>query len=93
MLAAGTGEFLANPPVVIKNYQPAASAFRHRGWLLWVSGLGAESCPRIANNVGIATASCSVDTLKTLQIVRLRRRARTVRTEQLRLASSCRKKQ
>ena len=24
MLAAGTGEFLANPPVVIKNYQPAA---------------------------------------------------------------------
>ena len=23
MLAAGTGEFLANPPVVIKNYQPA----------------------------------------------------------------------
>ena len=24
MLAAGTGEFLANPPVVIKNYQPHA---------------------------------------------------------------------
>ena len=28
MLAAGTGEFLANPPVVIKNYQPTPEMYK-----------------------------------------------------------------